>query len=153
MAWITTADLSAFAEIDAARAEQMIEDATALALLAAPCLADLEDLDGLRALKAILRGAILRWDQSGVGALAQKNITTGPMTVSESLDTRERRSGMFWPSEIQLLQSLCGASGAGAGGVSMIDMTNVTGAMSARPELRFQWAWPAPVDDSAQAWW
>lgn len=55
------------------------------------------------ALKAILRGAIMRWNDAGSGAKSSQ--TAGPF--SETIDTTVSRKGMFWPSEITNLQSIC----------------------------------------------
>jgi len=117
--FIIPADLAPFADIDATKAASMIEDSEAMSILAAPCLPDLlvapdgETPSGaalrrakLAALKAILRGAILRWHDAGSGAIQQ--VQVGPF--GQSLDTRQQRKGMFWPSEIEQLQSLCATS-------------------------------------------
>lgn len=104
--FLVPADLTPFATIDATKAAAMIEDAEAMAALAAPCITDGEfqartDLSG--ALRAILRGAILRWHDSGSGAVTQQQ--AGPF--GQTIDTRQQRRGMFWPSEIEQLQGLC----------------------------------------------
>lgn len=121
--FIQPSALDPFADIDEAKATEMIADAEAMAILAAPCLPDLltapegeTDADAARrqaklaALKAILRGAILRWNEAGTGALSARQDTFGPFGQSETLDTRQTRRVMFWPSEIEQLQKLC-ASG------------------------------------------
>lgn len=114
--FITTSDLEPFAIIPAVKAAAMIEDAEAMSILTAPCLPDLltvpvdelpadlvRRLAKLAALKAILRAAILRWFDSGSGAVASQ--TAGPF--GQTLDTRVSRKSMFWPSEIEQLQGLC----------------------------------------------
>lgn len=86
--------------------EQIIEDAEALALLAAPCLGKYDPpLSELQtaAVRAILRGAIMRWSDAGSGA--RQSTSTGPF--SETIDTTVTRRGMYWPSEITSLQSIC----------------------------------------------
>ena len=99
---LTPADLTPFAEIDPARAQAMIDDALALAARVAPCI--LEDTFGYdAAARAILRGAVLRWNEAGTGAMQSQ--TAGPFGVQ--MDTRQQRRGMFWPSEISQLQDLC----------------------------------------------
>lgn len=112
MALLTLDDLESFVDIDEDKADQMIADASSLAVLAAPCLAEEDDLTEVQlgAIKAILRGAILRWIDSGSGAFTQQ--TTGPFSVS--IDTRQRRTGMFWPSEIVQLQAICKGETGGA---------------------------------------
>lgn len=112
--FLDASDLSPFAEIDSAKAEAMIEDAEAMALLAAPCIAA-DDFAYPTAVKAILRGAVLRWNDSGSGALQAQ--TAGPF--GQTLDTRQERRGMFWPSEIVALQSLCADSQGGVYSTSL----------------------------------
>lgn len=108
-------DLEPFAPgIDPAKAEAMIEDALALAARVAPCLSDDEfEFDG--AARAILRGAILRWNEAGTGAYQAQQ--AGPFGVT--VDTRQQRRSMFWPSEIEQLQELC--RGEVDGGAFSID--------------------------------
>lgn len=101
---LTPDDLAPFADIPPAKAEAMIEDALAQALLVAPCITD--DAFALAAAaKSILRGAVLRWHDAGNGAVQQA--TAGPF--GQTVDTRQARRGMFWPSEIEQLQKLCRA--------------------------------------------
>lgn len=112
--FLSVDDLKPFATIDVVKAEAMIEDAEAMALLAAPCIASVEFAHG-GALRAILRGAVLRWNESGSGALQSQ--TAG--IFGQTLDTRQERRGMFWPSEIVALQGLCGSTGGGVYTVSL----------------------------------
>jgi hypothetical protein len=107
-------DLAAFADIPSAKATAMIEDAEALALLAAPCI-NSEGFAHTSAVRAILRGAILRWNEAGSGALQAQ--TAG--IFGQTLDTRQERRGMFWPSEIVALQNLCGTTAGGVYSVSL----------------------------------
>lgn len=83
-------------------ADSMIEDAEALAVLVAPCITE-AGFAFTAAVKAILRGALMRWNDSGTGALQAQ--TAGPF--GQTLDTRQERRAMFWPSEIEQLQNLC----------------------------------------------
>lgn len=101
-------DLENFATIPEGKAEDMIEDAEAMAVLVAPCITA-EGFSYTAAVKAILRGAILRWNDGGSGALTQQG--AGPF--SQSFDTRQERKAMFWPSEIKQLQNLCAGLGGG----------------------------------------
>lgn len=111
--YLEASDLSPFADIDAAKAGQMIADAEALAVLAAPCLADAEFVTGAggdvrrAAVVAILRGAVLRWHEAGAAGRVQRQQTAGPFTSSESFDNTQPRRGMFWPSELAQLSQLC----------------------------------------------
>ena len=114
MAFLTVGDLAPFATIDAAKAQAMIDDAEAMAMLAAPCITDAA-FTNQAAVKAILRGAVLRWNDSGSGALQAQQ--AGPF--GQTLDTRQERRGMFWPAEIVSLQSLCANAQGGAYTVSM----------------------------------
>lgn len=107
-------DLEPFANIESFKAEAMIEDAEAMAVLAAPCINDTGFAHGA-AVKAILRGAILRWNDSGSGALQSQQ--TGPFGMA--IDTRQERRGMFWPSEIASLRGLCANASAGVYSVSI----------------------------------
>lgn len=121
MVFLILEDLQAFAPgIDPVRAQAMIDDASAMAVLAAPCIAEDPStltVAQLAALKAILRGAILRWDEAGSGAMSAQ--TAGPFGMT--VDTRQPRRGMFWPSEIQQLRDLCGGSlSSGAFSVDMV---------------------------------
>lgn len=123
MAFLTVHDITLFAEIEEGKAAQMIVDAEAMAVLAAPCLID-EDTElsetQSAAVKAILRGAIIRWHEAGSGALKQEAV--GP--YSATYDNRQVRRGMFWPSEITQLQDICGGrSASGAFGIDTVGTT------------------------------
>jgi len=99
---LTPADLAPFAKIEPGKAQDMIDDAIALAEVYAPCLAD-EEFAHRRAAKSILRGAILRWHEAGAGAVVSQ--TAG--SYSQTVDNRQPRKGMFYPSEIDQLKQLC----------------------------------------------
>ena len=99
---LVLADLAPFADIEPVRAQAMIDDALALAARVAPCIITEEFLYDAAA-RAILRGSIIRWHEAGSGALASQ--TVGPF--GQTVDTRQPRRGMFWPSEIEQLQDLC----------------------------------------------
>lgn len=99
---LTTDDLIPFASIPEEKAEAMIDDALALAARVAPCILS-DDFEYDAAAKAILRGAILRWNEAGTGAMQTQS--AGPFGVT--VDTRQQRRGMFWPTEITALQELC----------------------------------------------
>lgn len=102
---LTDADLSPFApDINATKAALMIEDAIATAAMVAPCIVDAELPQAQeRAAKAIIRGALLRWHESGTGAIVSQ--AAGPF--STTIDTSKVRRSMFWPSEITDLQRVC----------------------------------------------
>jgi hypothetical protein len=107
--FLEPSDLAPFAAIDAAKAEAMVADAEALAVLAAPCLLS-DDFAYADAAKAILRSAVLRWHETGSGALQAQ--TMGPFGAT--YDTRQVRRGMFQPDEIVALQNLCSSNQGGA---------------------------------------
>lgn len=105
---LLVSDLAPFATIDPVKAQAMIDDALALAARVAPCITE-GDFPYAGAAKAILRGAILRWNEAGTGAF--QSTQTGPFGAS--VDTRQVRRGMFWPSEIDQLQDLCASAKTG----------------------------------------
>lgn len=116
MALITPEDIAPFADIEAQMLAAMIADVSAMAVLVAPCLGDEAELSDQQkaAAKAVLRGAILRWNDSGTGAFQSQ--TAGPFTVQ--MDTRQQRRGAFWPSEIEQLQGIC-QDGTGGGAFTL----------------------------------
>lgn len=111
--FLTPDDLAPFATIDQAKAEAMIEDAEAQATLAAPCIADLDETDDavkFKAVKSILRAAVLRWDEAGAGGITTEQTGSGPFQHMTVTNTTKPRRGMFWPSEIEQLQGICATS-------------------------------------------
>lgn len=103
---IQFSDLQKFApELQQAQAEDMIATAWARAQQAAPCLKDeATELDpsDVEIVKDVLRSAILRWDDRGSGAVAQR-------TAGEYGETfRAGESNLFRPNEIRDLRSVCG---------------------------------------------
>ena len=129
---ITLEDLAPFAVIDDAKAEAMISDAVAMAALVAPCiLTDTFEQHG--AARAIIRGAILRWNDAGSGAAQQ--VQSGPFGMT--VDTRQNRRGMFWPSEIQELQRLCITDGNTSGAFSVDTAAPFSSAHADECSLRF----------------
>lgn len=102
-------------DIDPAKANQWIIDALAWAYRAAPCLRDADpDSEEVIAAKAVIRAAILRWNEVGTGAVTQ----VSTLDFSQTVDNRNPRKSLFWPSEIKQLRELCGS---GAGKAFMID--------------------------------
>ncbi len=113
---VTVESLQLFApEIQEEKAGQMIADAVAMAAAVAPCITE-DGFEFAGAAEAIIRGAILRWNDSGSGAVTQ--VSAGPF--SQSIDTRSGRKSLFWPSELNELQRLCAA---GSGSAFSIDTT------------------------------
>jgi hypothetical protein len=116
---ITPDDLAPFASIAVDKAQAMIDDALAMAALVAPCIND-ADFAFNDAAKAIIRGAVLRWNDAGTGVLQQQG--AGPF--QQTIDTRQTRRQLFWPSEIEQLRKLCETS-SGAFGIDTLS-TDVT---------------------------
>lgn len=103
---ITPADLAPFATIADDKAQAMIADAVGQAVLVAPCLTDPELSAAQEAsAKAVLRAAILRWNDAGSGAV----VTQQAAVFSQTIDNTRQRVGVFWPSEITALQQVCKA--------------------------------------------
>lgn len=111
---LTPADLAPFAAIEVVKAQAMIDDALALAIQFAPCIAT-DAFVFAAAAKAIIRGAVIRWNESGSGAMSSQ--TAGPFAVA--LDTRQVRRGMYLPSEVEQLKALC--AGPESSGVFAVD--------------------------------
>lgn len=112
---IAPSDLVNFAKIDAGKAADMCEDALGQAEFHAPCIAD-PSFAHRRMAKSILRGAILRWHEAGSGAVQSQ--TT--LSYGQTIDTRQPRKAMFYPSEIDQLKALC-RNDDDAGGAFAID--------------------------------
>lgn len=100
--FLEPADLTPFSSIDENKAQAMIADAESMAVLVAPCI-NSDGFSNFGAVRAILRGAVLRWNDAGTGAIQAQ--TAGPF--GQTIDTRQERRGMFWPSDIEQLQNLC----------------------------------------------
>lgn len=114
-------DLAPFADIDEAKAQAMIDDAHAQAAQAAPCLATSTDDGVLAAAKAILRGAVLRWNDFGVASYQVQSM--GPN--GSFVDPNRARSNILWKSEREALEKLC-QDAAGTNGAFAIDPGPVT---------------------------
>lgn len=147
MSILIPSDLIPFADIDEAKAWEMITDAESMAALAAPCIASNEflmDTTFMGALKAILRGAVLRWNDTGTGSITQ----VGAGSFQQTTDTRQQRRSMFWPSEIEDLRNLCAQFSGSRSEVFAIDTAPIqAGAtLASRPDLWFQWAHLTPPD-------
>lgn len=122
---LTPADLAPFATIPEAQAVAMVEDAVAMAGMAAPCLAEaVLSPAQVAAVKAILRRAVLRWFDVGSGAVTQ--VGSGPFQQSTDT-TRSSSRSLFWPSEVSDLQAICREVEGDAGSVKQV-FTIQTGA-------------------------
>ena len=104
---IDPADILLFnKDLDPAIVAILIKDGLAMARQVAPCI-DEEDFPYTDAAVAIIRGAVIRWAESGPGGVASEARTAGPFSVSTSFDTRQTRRSLFFPSEIRELEALC----------------------------------------------
>jgi len=110
---LTPEDLAPFTDPDIPKdmAVAMCADALAIAAVIAPCILD-PRFQYADAAKAIMRGAVLRWNAAETGAVTSQ--TAGPFSVS--VDTTYRRSGLYTPAEITQLQALCKANSGDTGG-------------------------------------
>lgn len=131
---LTVDDLTPFApDIDEHKAELMIEDALATAAVVAPCILD-DDFEHSGAAKAILRKAVLRWNDAGTGVITQ--LSAG--SFQQTTDNRTEHKSLLWPSELTKLEQLCGLSRRGR--AFTIDTTppnSGPGVHSAECSLRF----------------
>ena len=118
---ITVEDIHVFnKDIPTEQAEILIRDGLALARRVAPCIDD-EEFAFADAAAAIIRGAILRWAESGSGGITQRQMSAGPFAQNLSFDNRQSRRSLFFPSEITELQDLCKAANSdGAFGIDTI---------------------------------
>lgn len=114
-ATLTPAHILPFAAIEATKLAEMIDDVIAMAVSVAPCIAE-DTFTHDKAARAILRGAVLRWDAADTGAVTQQ--AAGP--YSQTIDSTVRRSGLLWPSEVTALQELCRNS-TGDDGAFVVD--------------------------------
>lgn len=117
---LTVGDLEPFGlSLTSGQLSVMIDDVTALAGQAAPCLSG--DLpEGLAAAaRAVLRGAVLRW--AGEQSQENRQMMAGPYSIGPVPGSE--RKPLLWPSEITQLQAVCSAvSGAKPGGFGQIKL-------------------------------
>lgn len=114
---ITPEELATYGlDISDEAADLYIKDAVAMAVTLAPGLksADQETQD---AAAGVIRGAIVRWVESGGGGLSSQSHTAGPYTVQESYRSR---TSMFYPSEEALLKRLADKAGRRVFAVDML---------------------------------
>lgn len=102
-------DLAPFADIEPVKAQAMVDDVLALAARVAPCLSTATDDGVIAAARAILRGAVLRWNEAGTASYQAQHASPPGYPVDP---LRERRN-LLWPSEIEALSELCGTPDAG----------------------------------------
>lgn len=119
---LTSDDLAPFATIESDKADALVAAAVAMACISAPCLADPDTLTDIQlaAAKAVLLFAVLRWNESGSGALSQQ--TVGPFGVT--YDTRSDRRPLFRPTDIGELQKICKGATTDGGAFSVDTAAN-----------------------------
>lgn len=87
----------------------LIRDGLAMARRVAPCIDD-DNFAFADAAVAVIRGAVLRWAESGSGGIRSESNTAGPFGQTTTFDTRQTRRSLFFPSEIKELEALCSQS-------------------------------------------
>jgi len=111
--FLTIPDLAPFTDASDDMLNVMIADVEALAVRAAPCLADPDYLSSgmLDAVVAILRGAVLRWSE--FATRDARSMSAGPFTIGGSPGyNNQERKPLLWPSEVASLRDFCpGARG------------------------------------------
>ena len=105
-----------------------IEDAEAMARLAAPCLASIiTDSDLAATVRAILRGALMRWRDQGTGVKTSVTKQAGAFQLSETTDNRswiQTKGGIFTADELDDLRRLCSpAANATSGTASTVALS------------------------------
>lgn len=93
-----------------AMSETWVDGANARASRVAPCLTGTDPeptADQLAEARLILVGAVIRWAESGSGALQSQTREAGPFTSAITVDTRQRTGFNLWPTEIRQLQDIC----------------------------------------------
>ena len=105
-----------------------IEDAEAMARLAAPCLSSISlDIDQAATVKAILRGALMRWKDQGTGVKTSVTKQAGAFQLSETTDNRswtQTKGGIFTADELDDLRKLCSpAANATSGTASTVALS------------------------------
>lgn len=117
-------------DLDRRVVDILIRDGLAMARMVAPCIDDDEFVYG-DAATAIIRSAVLRWAESGSGAVTTEQDTAGAFSHQVVYDTRSARRSLFFPSEIKKLEALC-STATGVGAVDTIPAA-VTGCVAGGP--------------------
>lgn len=117
-AYITVADITALRPNSDGRIAAFVTSANALAIMAAPGIASPEFIANevaMEALRAILRSAVIRWDDMANGAtnISSHTYQAGPLSETQTTDNRQRGGFYLWPSEEALIRGLLGPSGSG----------------------------------------
>ena len=100
---LTPDDLKKFATIAPAKAQEMIHDAIGEAAFHAPCILDCRVRSGAKGVRqGELRGAVLRWNEAGSGAVQ----TQASIVLLQTIDSRHPRKGMFFQAEIDKPQKV-----------------------------------------------
>lgn len=103
--FLAASDLAAFTKATPAALDEMIRDVEALAVLKVPCIADLTDPGAVAAVRAVIRGAVLRWADRATRD--DRQMTSGPFTIGPTPGSGDRASPLLWPSELADLAAAC----------------------------------------------
>lgn len=141
---ITHEDLTVFqSDIPKAKAEAMIEDVMARAIQINPAIgADTLTPNEASAAKGIIRRVILRWNDSGTGAITQQSTTAGPYNQSQTIDNRSGHRKLFYVEDIEELKALGKEATSSKGKAFSIDMTasrTLGSSLDPRDPLWFQY--------------
>ena len=105
--FLSVADLSPLTKASDEALAVMIEDVEALAVDAAPCLADPAMLTEAQAaaVRAVLRGAVLRW--ADYMTRDDRQMAAGPYSIGPAPGSSGERKPLLWPTEVGQLQGVC----------------------------------------------
>lgn len=113
-------DVMAFSpDLDRELVQILLRDGLAMARMIAPCI-DEPDFAFADVASAIIRSAVLRWAESGSGAVQSESQSAGPFSQSVTFDTRQTRRSLFYPSERAELEKLCRQNAQGVYAVDAV---------------------------------
>lgn len=108
--------------LSVAKAAILIEDTQSRAVGLVPELAgELTELQ-FKASRAIIRKAVLRWHQTGSGAVVQQSLTTGSYSESSTLDTKQTDRAIFTQNELKELKNLFPKASTRSGRAFSVDL-------------------------------
>ena len=112
--FVTVADVRVFdTEATDEQLDRLIRDGEGQAIMSAPCLLSVdvgsmpEHL--LDVVQSTIRNAVLRWADNGVQQPTAITEARGPFQLREEYESGGKRTGLFWPSEIESLVRVCSA--------------------------------------------
>lgn len=106
-------------DINTTSGAALVTSANAQAAVVAPAILEavfLQDEARVESLKTILRSAVLRWDDMSHGntALSTFSRAAGPLSETNTFDTRQPGGLTLWPSEEARIRDLVDVDGRGA---------------------------------------